>query len=97
MGTMILAVMTRATLGHTDRALHADAATIAVFVLVSASAVLRIAAAWPSDAQADLIEVSGRGLDRRFRVVPCEVRADAVGASDVTRQYCAAGSKGLCR
>jgi uncharacterized protein involved in response to NO len=40
MGTMILAVMTRATLGHTGRALHADAATIAAFALVSASAVL---------------------------------------------------------
>jgi uncharacterized protein involved in response to NO len=59
MGTMILAVMTRATLGHTGRELHADAATIAIFVLVSAAGVLRIAGAWPVDAQAALIEVSG--------------------------------------
>jgi uncharacterized protein involved in response to NO len=59
MGTMILAVMTRATLGHTGHALHADAATIAFFVLVSASAVLRVAGAWPVDAQAALIEISG--------------------------------------
>jgi uncharacterized protein involved in response to NO len=59
MGTMILAVMTRATLGHTGHALHADAATIAFFVLVSASAALRIAGAWPVDAQAALIEISG--------------------------------------
>jgi uncharacterized protein involved in response to NO len=59
MGTMILAVMTRATLGHTGRALHADAATIAAFALVSAAAVLRIAGAWPNDAQAALLELSG--------------------------------------
>jgi uncharacterized protein involved in response to NO len=59
MGTMILAVMTRATLGHTGHALHADAATIAIFALVSASAVLRIAGAWPVDVQAALIEISG--------------------------------------
>jgi uncharacterized protein involved in response to NO len=59
MGTMILAVMTRATLGHTGHALHADAATIAIFALVSASAALRIAGAWPGDAQAALIEASG--------------------------------------
>ena len=59
MGTMILAVMTRAILGHTGRALHADAATITLYALVSTSAVLRIAAAWSIEAQADLIEFSG--------------------------------------
>ena len=59
MGTMSLAVMTRATLGHTGRALRADAATITMFALVSASAVLRVAAAWPLDAQIVRIELSG--------------------------------------
>jgi uncharacterized protein involved in response to NO len=59
MGTMILAVMTRATLGHTGHPLRADAATITIFALVSASAVLRIAAAWPLDAQMGLLEFSG--------------------------------------
>jgi uncharacterized protein involved in response to NO len=58
-GTMILAVMTRATLGHTGRALRADGATITIFALVSASAVLRIAAAWPVDVHFGLIEFSG--------------------------------------
>ena len=58
-GTMILAVMTRAILGHTGRALHADAATITLYALVSTSAVLRIAAAWSIEAHADLIEFSG--------------------------------------
>jgi uncharacterized protein involved in response to NO len=59
MGTMILAVTTRATLGHTGHALHADAATIAIFALVSVSAALRVIAAWPIDAQWDVIAIAG--------------------------------------
>jgi uncharacterized protein involved in response to NO len=59
MGTMILAVMTRTTLGHTGRTLHADAATVTIYALVGASAVLRIGAAWATDTQADLLDVSG--------------------------------------
>jgi uncharacterized protein involved in response to NO len=48
-GTMTLAVMTRATRGHTGRPLHADAGTIIVYILVNASAMTRIAAAiWPA-------------------------------------------------
>lgn len=42
-GTMTLAVMTRASLGHTGRALTADAATCAIYALVTAAAVLRVA------------------------------------------------------
>jgi uncharacterized protein involved in response to NO len=59
MGTMILTVMTRATLGHTGRALQADAMTIAIYGLVSASAALRVLAAWNLPAPMDLLEVSG--------------------------------------
>jgi uncharacterized protein involved in response to NO len=44
MTTMILAVMTRASLGHTARELKANAATCAIYVLVTAGAVLRVAA-----------------------------------------------------
>ncbi len=44
MGTMPLAVMTRATLGHTGRALHADVPTTLCFVLVVLAAVLRTVA-----------------------------------------------------
>jgi uncharacterized protein involved in response to NO len=43
--TMILAVMTRATLGHTGRPLKADRATVLLYALVTAGAVLRVAAA----------------------------------------------------
>ena len=43
-GTMTLAVMTRATLGHTGRKLHANAGTVALFAAITTSAVLRVAA-----------------------------------------------------
>jgi uncharacterized protein involved in response to NO len=49
MGLMPLAVMTRATLGHTGRALTADGASTACFVLVAVSALTRIVATlWPA-------------------------------------------------
>jgi len=44
MATMILAVMTRATLGHTGRELKANAPTIALYLLVTLGALLRVAA-----------------------------------------------------
>jgi uncharacterized protein involved in response to NO len=44
MATMILAVMSRAILGHTGRELRASAITKAAYVLVTAGAVLRVAA-----------------------------------------------------
>ncbi|MGA3402193.1 MAG: NnrS family protein [Acetobacteraceae bacterium] len=57
-GTMLLAVMTRATLGHTGRALHADGATVAIYALVTVAVLLRIAAAWPSALTMDLLEAA---------------------------------------
>ncbi len=44
MATMIMAVTTRATLGHTGRTLHAGGATSVLYVLVTAAAVLRVGA-----------------------------------------------------
>ena len=58
MGTMVLAVMTRASLGHTGRVLRADKPTMVIYALASASAVLRIAAAWVVDGQMELFEVA---------------------------------------
>jgi uncharacterized protein involved in response to NO len=46
MGTMLVAVMTRATRGHTGRALEADRSTVAIYLLVSAAALARIGAAF---------------------------------------------------
>jgi uncharacterized protein involved in response to NO len=44
-GTMTLAVMTRATLGHTGRGLTADAVTVAVYLAVNLAAMARVLAA----------------------------------------------------
>lgn len=43
-GVMTLAVMSRATLGHTGQALHASKATLLIYALVIVSALLRIGA-----------------------------------------------------
>jgi uncharacterized protein involved in response to NO len=44
MGTMVLAVMSRVALGHTGRALHASAPTVVGYALLTAAALLRMAA-----------------------------------------------------
>jgi uncharacterized protein involved in response to NO len=48
-GTMILAVMTRTTLGHTGRTLSANRVTGLIYVLVGLAAVVRVAAAFEAD------------------------------------------------
>ncbi len=45
-GTMLVAVMTRASLGHTGRPLVAGTATLGVYALVTLAAVSRVAAPW---------------------------------------------------
>ncbi|BEV16778.1 hypothetical protein HBDW_35660 [Herbaspirillum sp. DW155] len=44
MGTLVLGVMTRVSLGHTSPALQADRHTTAIYIAISAAAVCRIAA-----------------------------------------------------
>ena len=44
MATMILAVMSRATLGHTGRSLKADGGTVLACILITVGALLRVAA-----------------------------------------------------
>lgn len=44
MATMILAVMTRASLGHTGRALHASLSIVVAYALLTAGAVFRVVA-----------------------------------------------------
>jgi uncharacterized protein involved in response to NO len=68
-GTMILAVMTRATRGHTGRPLVADGTTVAAYALVVGGALLRVAAAiapggWqgPATALAGLLWSGGFAL-----------------------------------
>ncbi len=54
-GTMILAVMTRVSRGHTGHDLTADAATILIYALVILAVCLRIAAAFAGTASEDLL------------------------------------------
>lgn len=58
-GTMILAVMTRATLGHTGRALHAGSGTVLVYGLVGMAAMARVAAGFMPADYAVLLWLSG--------------------------------------
>lgn len=58
-GTMTLAVMTRATLGHTGRALTADRGTVAIYVLVNLGAALRVAAGWLPLDYVSVVTVAG--------------------------------------
>jgi uncharacterized protein involved in response to NO len=57
-GSMILAVMTRATLGHTGRELQADRITTAIYLLVFAAAALRLAAAFVPAAYLPLLMIA---------------------------------------
>jgi uncharacterized protein involved in response to NO len=57
--TMLLAVMSRAALGHTGRPLVAHPATTAAYVLVSLAAVLRICAALAPETHAAALGVAG--------------------------------------
>ena len=63
---MILAVMTRASLGHTGRELRADLITNCVFMAVFLSALTRIAAALQPDHPTTLLLISGIGWIAAF-------------------------------
>lgn len=59
-GTMILAVMTRASLGHSGRTLKAGPGTMAIYLLVTLAVAARLLAAW--DAEAYLLHIYLSGL-----------------------------------
>ena len=58
-GSMTLAVMTRATLGHSGRTLAADRLTAAIYLAVSAAAALRVGASILDEAYVGLLWTSG--------------------------------------
>jgi uncharacterized protein involved in response to NO len=66
MGGMTLAVMTRATLGHTGRPLAADRWTAAIYLLVAAAAALRVAAPLALGIYLPLIWASGLAWSAAF-------------------------------
>ena len=58
-GVMTLAIMTRATLGHTGRALAADTITKIIYLLINLGALLRLAAPYGPGNYAGVITLSG--------------------------------------
>jgi uncharacterized protein involved in response to NO len=59
MTTMILAVMSRASLGHTARELKASPITVAAYIFVTAGSMLRVAAALGVGSYAIMLDVAG--------------------------------------
>jgi uncharacterized protein involved in response to NO len=59
MATMILAMMTRATLGHTGRELKAGAATTLAYALITLGAIARVIAPFGLIAYTDALAVAG--------------------------------------
>lgn len=66
MGGMTVAVMTRATLGHTGRLLTADRWTAAIYLLIAGAAVLRVAAPFLADVYLPLLWISGLAWSTAF-------------------------------
>jgi uncharacterized protein involved in response to NO len=58
-GTMILAVMTRVSLGHTGRPLIARRPTVIIFLLVNVAALARVVASWSAIATTTLVVLAG--------------------------------------
>jgi uncharacterized protein involved in response to NO len=67
-GVMTLAVMTRASLGHTGHALTATRGTILIYVAIVSAAVLRIIAPFCSDWTVPLLNISGTAWSLSFLI-----------------------------
>jgi uncharacterized protein involved in response to NO len=65
-GTMTLAIMTRASRGHTGRPLVADGPTIAIYVLVTLGALLRVAAPFAGDLYVSVLVSGGIAWSAAF-------------------------------
>ncbi len=65
-GTMIVAVMTRASLGHTGRDLTANTGTTVVFILIAVAALSRVVAPFLDDAQMLGLWISGSAWTAAF-------------------------------
>ena len=65
-GTMTLAVMTRASLGHTGRPLKAGPVTIAIYLLITLAAVLRVLSPLSDEHAAMLLYAAGAAWSAAF-------------------------------
>jgi uncharacterized protein involved in response to NO len=65
-GTMTLAVMTRASLGHTGRSLVAGPGTTAIYILITLAAALRVAAPFAGEHYFAVLWLAGAGWSGAF-------------------------------
>lgn len=65
-GTMTLAIMTRASRGHTGRTIEADAATVAIYAMVTLGALLRVLAPFAGDLHAPFLVLGGFSWSAAF-------------------------------
>jgi uncharacterized protein involved in response to NO len=65
-GAMTLGVMTRASRGHTGRAITADRATIAIYALVTVGALFRVAAAFADEGYVPMLVAGGAAWSAAF-------------------------------
>jgi uncharacterized protein involved in response to NO len=65
-GTMTLAVMTRASLGHTGRKLTAGSVTVAIYLLITVAAALRLAAPFDPETITPLLSAAGAAWSAAF-------------------------------
>jgi uncharacterized protein involved in response to NO len=83
-GTMTLAVMTRATRGHTGRPLHADPGTSAAYALVSVAALLRLAVPLSGAAALSVLALAGAAWSGAFALFVA-LYAGALGGKRLSR------------
>ena len=79
MGGMTVAVMTRATLGHTGRPLTANRWTAAIYLLIAAAATLRVAVPFLADVYLPLLWTSGLAWSTAFGSFSCTTAAHSLG------------------
>jgi uncharacterized protein involved in response to NO len=82
-GTMTLAVMTRATLGHTGQALQASIGTQCLYAAVIAAALMRVCASIGVEHMHVLLTAAGTGWTTAFPRLFSLVRPHALLAAPV--------------
>jgi len=90
-GTMTLAVMTRATLGHSGRELRADTATVAIYALVTLAAVLRVIAPRAVEHTSTLTFAAGAAWSAAFLLFSLFYGRYLLGARAPTESQSASG------
>jgi uncharacterized protein involved in response to NO len=84
-GTMTLAVMTRATLGHGGQPLVAGRATVLAYILVSAAALLRLAAPLGGETYVVLTWAAGAAWSAAFLLFVISYRGLLLGKDRLTQ------------